>query len=194
MDRVLMDVSRHHVGVEGPPGCVTPILSRHSEVPSRAARSFETTDSRLELNILQGTSERVEQNLFLGRLLWEVPFRRGPTSVVVAVEVDVVGNVSVEAGDVVSGLTRKIPLRAGGSLDDDDRERTLVGVQRCREAYVGVEGRDANDRGKSVSSAQKISLVASEQLGPDHGELIGAKEADGVEQQGECDHGGPLDQ
>ncbi|HSF18667.1 MAG TPA: Hsp70 family protein [Vicinamibacteria bacterium] len=144
VDRVLMDVSRHHVAVEGPPGRITPILSRHSGVPSRATCSFETTDSRLELNILQGTSERVEENLFLGRLLWEVPFRHGPTAVVVAVEVDVAGNVSVEAGDVASGLTRQILLRAGGSLGDDDRERTLAEVRRSREGYVAADqGRDA---------------------------------------------------
>lgn len=124
--------TRYHIGVEAPPGRFASILARQTSLPARATRLFHTADSRLELNILQGNSERAEEDVFLGRLLWEVPMRRGQTRLQVSVDVDVSGRTTVSTTDLATGVERDVPLRFGGSLSGDERDWYRDEVERYR--------------------------------------------------------------
>lgn len=152
------EVLHHSIGVEAPPRHFTPIASRGTRLPLKERRSFSTADSRLELKILEGDYEDVRNDLFLGKLVYEVPFRRGATQIEVIVEVDDEGGIEVSSLDVQSGALRKIPLRPGAGWSDTERQRAASEVERFRERLLeeSVGSRSRTRRNDPLTPAEKV--------------------------------------
>ena len=153
------DVLHHSIGVEAPPRHFAPIAERGAPVPLKRSRPFSTADSRLDLKILEGDHEDVRNDVFLGKLVYEVPFRRGATQIEVVVEVDDQGAIAVSSLDVQSGAVRKIPLRPAAGLSDKERQRARAEVERYRDRLVKKQLARRKPRGRQpapLTTAEKV--------------------------------------
>ncbi|SDY89369.1 molecular chaperone HscC [Lysobacter sp. yr284] len=134
---VLTDVCPHSLGVattretEGgyAHGVFSPIIHRNSTVPvSRVERYFPVHERQraVEIDIYQGESPRVENNVRLGRISVELPaLAREDNPIDVRFTYDVNGLLQVEATALASGIKREVVLEKnpGVMTPEQIRER-----------------------------------------------------------------------
>ena len=147
LDRVVLDVTHHSLGIDYPPGSFAPILPRNSKLPAKASRLFMTTESRFALDLLEGEREQSSANHSLARLVWDLPFRREETPVEVTLAVDITGALEVTAVDGASQTERKVPVSNEPSLKESAIKRYRAEVESYFETHYS-----RRSSGKSATS------------------------------------------
>jgi molecular chaperone HscC len=134
---ILTDVCPHTLGVNTSresqhgytSGVFSPIIHRNSTVPvSRVERYYPTQDQQraVEIEIYQGESPRVENNVRLGMISIDLPpKRRDENPIDVRFTYDINGLLQVEAVALSSGLKREVVLEKnpGVMTQEQIRER-----------------------------------------------------------------------
>lgn len=140
-DRILTDVcpytlgveiaeqsnSGHHVDV----GIFAPIIERNQPIPISREEDFRPTSkvsTKLDLNIYQGESRYVKDNVFIGKIV--VPISKKPADdeqVRVRFTYDVSGILEVEVTLVSTGdVIRKVLQKENNSLSDEEIRQRFI--------------------------------------------------------------------
>lgn len=161
---VLTDVCPHSLGVSTGQevdgrfvsGLFSPIIHRNSTVPvSRVERYFPIHDQqrKVELEIYQGESPRVENNVRLGAITIELPAKaRHDNPIDVRFTYDINGLLQVEAEAVASGLKREVILEKNpGVLSPEQIRERLQAL-----AALKVHPREHQENVALIARAERL--------------------------------------
>lgn len=172
---ILTDVCPHTLGVNTTResqggytgGVFSPIIHRNSAVPvSRVERYYPTHDGQrqVEIQIYQGESPRVENNVRLGAISIDLPSRRRDENAIdVRFTYDINGLLQVEAILVSTGLRHEVLVEKNpGVLSQEEIRERLAAL-----AAIKVHPRDQQENITLIARAERLYeelLWAREQL------------------------------
>lgn len=115
-------------------GFFLPIIERNTSIPvSKVKRLYTVTDNqrRLEVEIYQGESRRVQDNVLLGDLNIDVsPAPAGEQAIDIRYTYDINGILEVEVTTVATGSKRRLVIENNpGSMTDDEIEERLKALE-----------------------------------------------------------------
>jgi L1 cell adhesion molecule like protein len=127
-DLVLLDVTPLTLGLETIGGYMFKLIEKNTLLPVVNSQTFTTaTDNQttVEINVVQGESEKVIENKSIGifRLSGIVAAPRGTPKIAVAFDIDVNGILFVTAEDITSGIKADITITGSATLAKDEVER-----------------------------------------------------------------------
>ena len=123
-ERILTDVCPFTLGTEIVGRRFAPIIPRNTTVPTSRSEYFYTIEdyqSQVTVGIYQGESLNIDDNLFLGEFLLDVPQNlAGKEAINVRFTYDINGILEVEATVVSTGL-KKSKLIVNGELSEEEK-------------------------------------------------------------------------
>ena len=129
-DMLLLDVTPHSLGIMIFGGYFHKLIPQNTTVPTTASHIFTTVkdnQTSVKILVLQGESDRAEENELLGEFIL-TGLRRAPKGEVeieVQFEISADGIVSVSAKDQETGLKQAITVTATSGLTEDEIRRMV---------------------------------------------------------------------
>jgi molecular chaperone DnaK len=129
-DMLLLDVTPHSLGIMIVGGYFHRLIPQNTTVPTQASHIFTTVkdnQTSVKILVLQGESDRAEENELLGEFIL-TGLRRAPKGEVeieVTFEISADGIVSVSAKDQETGLKQAITVTATSGLTEDEIRRMV---------------------------------------------------------------------
>lgn len=126
---LLLDVTPLSLGIETMGGVMSPIIRRNTTIPTSAKEMYTTYvdgQTSVDLHILQGERELVQDNRSLGRFQLKVPpLPAGIPRIEVMFLIDANGILNVSAKDIRTGETQSIQVKPTYGLTDHEVERMI---------------------------------------------------------------------
>jgi molecular chaperone DnaK len=129
-EMLLLDVTPHSLGIMIVGGYFHRLIQQNTTVPTQASHIFTTVkdnQTSVKILVLQGESDRAEENELLGEFIL-TGLRRAPKGEVeieVHFEISADGIVSVAAKDLETGLKQAITVTATSGLTEDEIRRMV---------------------------------------------------------------------
>jgi molecular chaperone DnaK len=129
-EMLLLDVTPHSLGIMIIGGYFHELIQQNTTVPTQATHTFTTVkdnQTSVKILVLQGESDRAEENELLGEFIL-TGLRRAPKGEVeidVTFEISADGIVSVSAKDLETGLKQAITVTATSGLTEDEIRRMV---------------------------------------------------------------------
>jgi molecular chaperone DnaK len=129
-EMLLLDVTPHSLGIMIVGGYFHRLIQQNTTVPTQASHIFTTVkdnQTSVKILVLQGESDRAEENELLGEFIL-TGLRRAPKGEVeieVTFEISADGIVSVSAKDMETGLKQAITVTATSGLTEDEIRRMV---------------------------------------------------------------------
>ncbi len=122
-DILLLDVTPLSLGLETIGGVMKKLIPRNTTIPVRRSDTFSTSENNqtvVEVHILQGEREMVDDNKSLGRfkLMGIPPAPRGIPQVQVSFDIDANGILQVSALDKTTGRQQSITVQEASNLSE----------------------------------------------------------------------------
>jgi len=138
------------------PGHFFPIIERNTVIPvSRVERLYTIHENQKEINVevLQGESRRVSDNVFLGELSIAVPQNRsGEEAVDIRYTYDINGILEVEVTVVSTGQTKTLVLQKNpGVLSDEEVAEKLKALSELK-----IHPRDKDENRLLLARAERM--------------------------------------
>ncbi len=129
-DMLLLDVTPHSLGIMIVGGYFHKLIEQNTTVPTSATHVFTTVkdnQTSVKILVLQGESERAEENELLGEFILTGLRRapRGEVEIEVKFEISADGIVSVSAKDLETGTQQSITVTATSGLTEDELRRMV---------------------------------------------------------------------
>jgi molecular chaperone DnaK len=174
-DILLLDVTPHSLGIMIVGGYFHKLIEQNTTVPTSKSHVFTTVkdnQTSVKILVLQGESERAEENELLGEFVLTGLRRaaRGEVEVEVTFHISADGIVSVKARDLEAGTEQSITVTATSGLTEDEIRR-MIDDNRD---YM-VEVRSGQEFEKARHQAERV-LDEVEQLFPQVTEIIGGSD------------------
>jgi molecular chaperone DnaK len=124
-EMLLLDVTPHTLGIMIVGGFFEELIPQNSTVPTARSKIFTTVkdnQTAVKILVLQGESERADENELLGEFIM-TGLRRAPkgqVEVEVVFEINADGIVSVSAKDLETGQKQSITVTASSGLTDEE--------------------------------------------------------------------------
>jgi molecular chaperone DnaK len=170
-DMLLLDVTPHSLGIMIVGGYFHKLIEQNTTVPCSKSHVFTTVkdnQTSVKILVLQGESDRAEENELLGEFIL-TGLRRAPkgeVEVEVNFEISADGIVSVSAKDLETGLQQSITVTATSGLTEDEIRRMV----EANKDYM-VEVRSGEEFEKHKQTAERL-VDEIEQLFPKVEEII----------------------
>ena len=153
---LLLDVTPHSLGIMIVGGYFHKLIEQNSTVPTSKSHIFTTikdNQTSVKILVLQGESERAEDNELLGEFILNGLRRakKGEVEIEVSFEISVDGIVSVLARDLETGLQQSITVTATSGLTEDEIRRM---VDESKDYAVDLRQSDEFERARQ--EAEKI--------------------------------------
>ncbi|MEL7331210.1 MAG: molecular chaperone DnaK, partial [Cyanobacteria bacterium J06560_2] len=163
-DILLLDVSPLSLGVETVGGVMKKLIPRNTTIPVRRSDTFSTSENNqtvVEVHILQGEREMVNDNKSLGRfkLMGIPPAPRGIPQVQVSFDIDANGILQVSALDKTTGRQQSITVQEASNLSEDE----IQGMIREAEENSATD-RLQRDRIEKRNRAEALTFKAERVL------------------------------
>ena len=170
-DILLLDVTPHSLGIMIVGGYFHKLIEQNTTVPTSKSHVFTTvkdSQTSVKILVLQGESDRAEENELLGEFVLTGLRRapRGEVEIEVTFHISADGIVSVTARDLETGLEQSITVTATSGLTEDEL-RKMVDANKD---YM-VEVRSGQEIDKARHAAEKV-LDEVEALFPRVTEII----------------------
>jgi molecular chaperone DnaK len=170
-DILLLDVTPHSLGIMIVGGYFHKLIEQNTTVPTSKSHVFTTVkdnQTSVKILVLQGESERAEENELLGEFVLTGLRRapRGEVEVEVTFHISADGIVSVKARDLETGQEQSITVTATSGLTEDEISRMID----ANTDYL-VEVRSGQELDKARHQAERV-LDEVEQLFPQVSEII----------------------
>ena len=134
-ERILTDVCPFTLGTELVGNLFAPIIPRNTTVPTSKSEYFYTIDDyqdKVNVGIYQGESLNIDDNLFLGNFLIDVPRNiAGKEAINVRFTYDINGILEVEATVVSTGL-KKSKLIVNGDLSEEEKNEKIKMLEEIK--------------------------------------------------------------
>lgn len=134
-ERILTDVCPFTLGTEIVGRRFAPIIPRNTTVPTSRSEYFYTIEdyqSQVTVGIYQGESLNIDDNLFLGEFLLDVPQNlAGKEAINVRFTYDINGILEVEATVVSTGL-KKSKLIINGDLSEEEKNEKIKMLEEIK--------------------------------------------------------------
>jgi molecular chaperone DnaK len=155
-EMLLLDVTPHTLGIMIVGGFLEELIPQNSTVPTARSKIFTTVrdnQTAVKILVLQGESERAEENELLGEFVLTGLRRapRGQVEVEVTFEINADGIVSVSAKDLETGLKQSITVTATSGLTEDEVKAM---VEESRDYLVDRRASEGFDSARQ--DAEKI--------------------------------------
>src|SRR6266545_253698 len=188
-DVLLLDVTPHSLGIMIVGGYFHRLIDQNTTVPTSKSHVFTTVkdnQTSVKILVLQGESDRAEENELLGEFILTGLRRavRGEVEVEVTFTISADGIVSVKAKDLETGLEQSITVTATSGLTEDEI-RNMIDDNKD---YM-IEVRSTQEFEKHKQNAQRL-LGEIEELFPRVTEIISGSDfgQDAVKKaRGVCD-------
>ena len=178
---LLLDVTSQDLGIGVAGGLFDVVIPRDTAIPTSTTKEFTTAQddqTLVRIVVMQGTSQRADENELLGEFLLEGLRRanRGELRIEVKFEISVDGMVSVSARDLETGHAQNLTVTASSGLTDEeivqmsaDREKNLLASVSTDavDSIVGVaEGllQRASGRYEQIVAGGAEAIVGKEAL------------------------------
>ena len=186
---LLLDVTPHSLGIMIVGGYFHKLIEQNTTVPTSMSHVFTTVkenQTSVKIIVLQGESDRAEENELLGEFILTGLRRapRGEVEVEVTFAISADGIVSVKAKDLETGLEQSITVTATSGLTEDEI-RDMIDANKD---YM-VDVRSGQEFDKHRHEVEKI-LEEIESLFPQVSEIISGSDfgQDAVKKaRGVCD-------
>ena len=134
-ERILTDVCPFTLGTEIVGRRFAPIIPRNTTVPTSRSEYFYTIEdyqSQVTVGIYQGESLNIDDNLFLGKFLLDVPQNlAGKEAINVRFTYDINGILEVEAKVVSTGV-KKSKLIINGDLSEEEKNEKIKMLEEIK--------------------------------------------------------------
>ena len=134
-ERILTDVCPFTLGTEIVGRRFAPIIPRNTTVPTSRSEYFYTIEdyqSQVTVGIYQGESLNIDDNLFLGEFLLDVPQNlAGKEAINVRFTYDINGILEVEAKVVSTGV-KKSKLIINGDLSEEEKNEKIKMLEEIK--------------------------------------------------------------
>lgn len=134
-ERILTDVCPFTLGTEIVGRRFAPIIPRNTTVPTSRSEYFYTIEdyqSQVTVGIYQGESLNIDDNLFLGEFLLDVPQNlAGKEAINVRFTYDINGILEVEAKVVSTGV-KKSKLIINGDLSEEEKKEKIKMLEEIK--------------------------------------------------------------
>ncbi len=174
-EMVLLDVTPHALGIMTQGGYFEALIPQNTTVPTHRTKIFTTSrDSQtaVKIVVMQGESERAEQNELLGEFIL-TGLRRAPKGSVeidVTFEINADGIVSVHAKDLETGTEQSIDVTASSGLTREEVQNMMDGAKD----YM-VERRSTEEFEAAKQEAERI-VGEIERLLPQVEQIVAASD------------------
>ncbi|MCP4444095.1 MAG: molecular chaperone DnaK [Myxococcales bacterium] len=170
-DVLLLDVTPHSLGIMIVGGYFHKLIEQNTTVPTSESHTFTTVkdyQTSVKILVLQGESDRAEENELLGEFILTGLRRamKGEVEVDVAFAISADGIVSVTAKDLETGLEQSITVTATSGLTEDELRDMIEANQ---DHMVDVQSNKEFD--KAEHEAQSL-LREIEKMFPDVEQII----------------------
>ena len=137
---LLLDVTPHSLGIMIVGGFFSVLISQNTTVPTSKSHIFTTVkenQTSVKILVLQGESERAEENELLGEFILTGlrPAPKAEVEIEVTFEINADGIVSVSAKDLETGQRQAITVTATSGLSEDEIKHMM---EENREYLVDV--------------------------------------------------------
>jgi molecular chaperone DnaK len=155
-EMLLLDVTPHSLGIMIVGGYFHRLIQQNTTVPTQASHIFTTVkdnQTSVKILVLQGESDRAEENELLGEFIL-TGLRRAPKGEVeieVTFEISADGIVSVSAKDQETGLKQAITVTATSGLTEEEIRRM---VEESKDYLLDQKASEEFERHKQ--SAEKL--------------------------------------
>ncbi len=178
-DALLLDVIPLSLGIETYGGVMSVLIPRNTRIPASARETFTTFvegQTGVDLHVLQGERDRVEDNRSLARfkLGGLAPGPAGSARVEVTFLVDADGILQASGRDQKTGREQSIEVKPSFGLTDAEVERMLVAsAEHAREDVEFRKLVEARNEAEPVARATERRLADAERLleGPERAEI-----------------------
>ena len=170
-EMVLLDVTPHTLGIMVVGGYFEGLIPQNTTVPTSRSKPFTTVrndQTAVKILVLQGESQRAEENELLGEFIL-TGLRRAPAGEVevdVTFEINADGIVSVHAKDRDTGIEQSITVTATSGLTTDELAQM---VSDAREYAVA---RRADEMDEKLRQEAETSIAEIERLFPRVEEVV----------------------
>lgn len=163
-DILLLDVTPLSLGLETIGGVMKKLIPRNTTIPVRRSDTFSTSENNqtvVEVHILQGEREMVDDNKSLGRfkLMGIPPAPRGIPQVQVSFDIDANGILQVSALDKTTGRQQSITVQEASNLS----EAEIQDMIRAAEQNAATD-RLQRDRIEKRNRAEALTFKAERVL------------------------------
>ena len=174
-DVLLLDVTPHSLGIMIVGGYFHKLIEQNTTVPTSKSHVFTTVkdnQTSVKILVLQGESDRAEENELLGEFILTGLRRaqRGEVEIEVTFHISADGIVSVKAKDLETALEQSITVTATSGLTEDEIRRM---VEDNRDYMMEV--RSSQEFEKNRQQAERL-LEEIEHLFPRVSEIISGSE------------------
>ncbi|MFN3198162.1 MAG: molecular chaperone DnaK [Bradymonadia bacterium] len=189
-DVLLLDVTPHSLGIMVVGGFFSVLIPQNTTVPTSKSHIFTTVrdyQTSVKILVLQGESERAEENELLGEFILTGlrPAPKGEVEIEITFEINADGIVSVSAKDLETGQQQAITVAATSGLTEEEIKRMAAENQEYLVQARATEEQEKlrNQVQRSLGEVDKVFPRACEILaGVDYGEEA-IRKAEGVLRQ-----------
>src|SRR5262250_1406455 len=155
-DILLLDVTPHSLGIMIVGGYFHKLIEQNTTVPTSEQHVFTTVkdnQTSVKILVLQGESDRAEENELLGEFILTGLRRaqKGEVEIEVTFEISADGIVSVSAKDLETGLQQSITVTATSGLTEEEIRRM---VEESKDYLLDQKASEEFERHKQ--SAEKL--------------------------------------
>jgi molecular chaperone DnaK len=174
-DMVLLDVTPHALGIMTQGGYFEELIPQNTTVPTHRTKIFTTSrenQTAVKIVVMQGESERAEENELLGEFIL-TGLRRAPKGTVeieVTFEINADGIVSVHAKDLETAKEQSIDVTASSGLTREEVKDMMEGAKD----YM-VERRSTEEFEAAKQEAERI-VGEIERLLPQVEQIVAASD------------------